>query len=250
MFTASSLLLRAMVNWLRRSFVASTITSREQGLAAREHSTRAMRLGCAGSVCLFGLQEQSLALTRAYFLSSNSFRNNLAAQFQASEAWEETCNLRKSACAETHGIARPPRPLRGVPGLRTVNGQGPETEWRWWGGALVDAGHRKTFGLQTREGERIDLRRSFQQAESQGPRPSDGVGSRGQQRGHVTTELATLVTRTSDVCAIRSKRGRRGSYSLGGATAASTWGSDLPRPQAQHDSGHAFGWSPLKATSC
>ena len=36
MFTGSSRLLRAMVNWLRSSFIASTIASREQGLAARE----------------------------------------------------------------------------------------------------------------------------------------------------------------------------------------------------------------------
>ncbi len=79
--------------------------------------------------------------------------------------------------------------------------------------------------------------------------PVDYIGVTGAAEGSRVTllrrgPLASLVPRT---CVHLQQKGKGGSYSLGGASAASTCGSHLPRPQAQHDS---FGWSPHKAASC
>ena len=60
-----------------------------------------------------------------------------------------------------------------------------------------------------------DLRRSFTKRPKAGPRPSDEMGSRGQQRGHVTPERATLATRTSDACVIRCSKGKEGKLQPG-----------------------------------
>jgi len=41
------------------------------------------------------------------------------------------------------------------------------------------------------------------------------MGSRGQQRGHVTPERATLATRTLDACVIRCSKGKEGKLQPG-----------------------------------